>query len=233
MPWSPARKRMTAKPMYFQVMMPSRVQIASSGFGEPVLGEGAEADLVEQAVDGAVGLEHQAPAGADDDLGDDVGHEDEHPDQRLPAHRPVQQQREQERDRALQHQRQHDDDEVVPRASWNVRVLEDRDVVLQADEVGGRAVALPPEEAVVAGHDDREDDEAEEDHEGRADEHGDLEDLPPVAPAATRDRGRRVAGPTQGRGRDSSPARTSSAGARLGAGELVRTFMVREPLSPS
>jgi hypothetical protein len=32
MPWRPARKRMTAKPTYFQVMIPSRVQIASSGF---------------------------------------------------------------------------------------------------------------------------------------------------------------------------------------------------------
>ena len=71
---------MTAKPMYFQVRITMSVQIAMLGVGEPVLGERAEPDLLEQAVERAVGLEHEAPAGADDDLGDHVGHEDEHAD---------------------------------------------------------------------------------------------------------------------------------------------------------
>ncbi len=40
-----------------------------------------QANRRQQAVDGAVRLEHEAPARPDDDLGDHVRDEDEHPNQ--------------------------------------------------------------------------------------------------------------------------------------------------------
>ncbi len=48
MPWRPARKRMTAKPMYFHVMIAIRVQIAMLGSASQSCAGAAEADLLEE-----------------------------------------------------------------------------------------------------------------------------------------------------------------------------------------
>ena len=50
MPCSPARNRMTAKPMYFQVMITISVQIATFGSDSQSCWQRAEADLLEQPV---------------------------------------------------------------------------------------------------------------------------------------------------------------------------------------
>ena len=146
----PARNRITAKPMYFHVMMTISEPDGDLRVGQPVDRPVRQPDLGEQVVDRAVGLEHEAPAGADDDLGDHVGHEDQHPDDRAPAHLLVEQEREQHRGRALEDQGQHHDERRCAGQRLVERgVLQDHQVVLQPDEVGGRAEALPLEEAVV------------------------------------------------------------------------------------
>ena len=63
------------------------------------------------------------------------------------------------------------------------RVGEDDDVVAQPDEVDGRSVALPAEEAVVRRHDDGEDHEGDEDDQGRSDQDRDLEPRAPPGAA--------------------------------------------------
>ncbi len=83
---------------------------------------------------------------------------------------------------------------IVPLWSQGVdegRVLEDRDVVPQSDELRGRTEARPAEEAVVRGHDDREDDEGEEDDKGGSDEDQDLESSAPIRGGAASRRRRR------------------------------------------
>src|SRR5690606_195054 len=76
-------------------------------------------------------------------------------------------------------------------------VLEDGDVVAEADEVGRRSVARPAEEAVVRREGDGQDHERHEDDEGGPGQQGDLEaDAPAVAsrpPPAHRGRRDRVA----------------------------------------
>ena len=81
MPWRPARNRITANPMYFQVRMHhQRPDGDRPGSDSQSVAQRSRARSIQEAVDGAVGLEHQAPADSDDDLGDDVRDEDQHPD---------------------------------------------------------------------------------------------------------------------------------------------------------
>lgn len=134
---------------------------------EPVVREESEAHLLQQVVERTAGLQHQAPSRSHDDLGDHVGDEDEDADQRLTAHPPVEQEGEQDRRRPLEDEREDQDEPVVRERVVEQRILQDREVVLEPDEVGRRAVALPAEEPVVARHQHREDDEGEEDEEGR------------------------------------------------------------------
>src|SRR5919112_1736570 len=166
---------------------------------EPVRLQEAQPQLLQHVVQRAARLQHERPAGADDDLGDDVRHEQQDPDHRLAAHLAVQQEGEQDRHRALDHEGEDHEERVVPQRGAEFRVREDGDVVLQADELRRRPEALPAVEAVVSGHHDREDDERDEDDQRRA---GQDRDLQPGAPVdATR-------APTRGqRDRRTAPAR--------------------------
>ena len=177
----PARKRITAKPMYFQVMMIISDQMAMSGSDSQSTVHSGEPDLDQQVVDRAGGLEHEAPAGADDDLGHDVGHEDQHADDRAAAHLLVEQQRQPDGGRALEDQGRHHDEAVVHQRLVERAVAEDDERSSRSPTNSvGRAEALPLVEAVVRRHQHREDDERDEQQDGGAREDPDLQSLAPV-----------------------------------------------------
>ena len=124
----------------------------------------------------------------------------------------VQQQREGERQRPLDDEGQHDDEAVVLERLLEGGVGEDHLVVIQADPVGGRAVALPAVEAVVGGEHDREDHEPHE-HDDRG--AGQERDFQPQAPSAaalarTRRRGRGVRRVPDSEGRPGWPRPTAA-----------------------
>src|SRR5690606_15695775 len=126
----------------------------------------------------------EAPARPDDDLGEHVGHEDEHADDRPAADLLVQQERERDGSGPLEDQGEHDDVAAVQQRVVERGVPEDRQVVVEPDELGRRPEALPLEEPVVGRHHDGEDDEHQEHDDGRCREHDDLERLAPVGPLA-------------------------------------------------
>jgi hypothetical protein len=92
---------------------------------------------VQRVVDRAVDLEHQAEAGADDDLGDHVGDEDQDTDEPPAANLLVQQQREGERQRPLDDEGQHDDEAVVLERLLEGGVGEDHLVVFRPTQSVG------------------------------------------------------------------------------------------------
>ncbi len=89
-------------------------------------------------------------------LGHDVGREHRHTQERAAAHPTVEQQGYRDADRELDDQRQHRDDHVVQQRGPEDRVAEHQLVVVQAGEIGQRAVAGPVEQPVVRGDADRQ-----------------------------------------------------------------------------
>ena len=210
--------------MYFHVMITISVQMAIDGVGQPVGGECAEAEPLEQPVERAVGLEHEAPADADDDLGDHVGNEDQDADHRLEAHLAVQQQGEAEGDRALHHERHDRDEHVVTECLVERGIGEDDDVVAQPDEVDGGSVARPAEEAVVRRQHDREDHEGDEDDQRGPDEDREFEAGCPPAPGTADRRSRPPAADPTGAASERCPHRRSGVpGASAVVCEVSRT----------
>ena len=65
-------------------------------------------------------------------------------------------------------------------------LLQNGDVVLEADEVGRPPEALPPEEAVIRGHHDRKDHKGEKHEDGRARQQCDFQTLGPTDSAPAR-----------------------------------------------
>jgi len=116
-------------------------------------------------------------------------------------------------ERALDEQRQDEDQEVVADGLLERRVGQRPRVVLEADEALGVGEVVPLErlrqvvEAVDAREHDRQDHEAEEQHEGRPDEQHDLGPL--AARARARSPGLRGGGRARG---NRGPGRLDDAG---------------------
>ncbi len=174
--------------------MPISVHSAMFGLASQSVARKPRPMLCSASLTRAGYLEHQAEAGADDDLGDHVRDEDQDADEGPAADLLVQQQREADRQRPLNDEGQHDDQAVMLERLLEGGVGENDLVVAQSDPVGGRAVALPLVEAVVRGERDREDHEPHE-HDDRG--AGEERDFKPQAHSAaalarTRRRGRGV-----------------------------------------
>ena len=140
------------------------------GVGEPELDETAETNGGQQGVKAAPGLEEQQPDHGGDGFGENVGDEDEEPQEGAAVDAAVEQQRDGEAQRQLDDDRQGGDEEVVEDAAREHRVREDADVVVEADEVVDGCKAVPLEEAVVGGRDQRHEDEQHKQRERGTDE---------------------------------------------------------------
>ena len=141
--------------------------------GQPELAQAAEAQRLDHAVEGAVGLQQQLPGEPGDHLAEHEGHEDQDAEHRPPAHAPVEQQRDADRDRPLDREREADDAEVVPDRGLEDGVGERADVVVESDEPVERAQPVPVEEAVDRGEPDRQQHERHVHEQGRRDERHD------------------------------------------------------------
>src|SRR5690625_2147723 len=114
-------------------------------------------------VDRARGLHHERPAGGHNDFGDHIWHEDQHANQRTSAHAAIEHERNPHRGGSLQNQRHYDDEAVVLQRVLERGVLQNHQVVLQPDEVGGYSISFPFEEPVIGGHHHRENHKSQED----------------------------------------------------------------------
>ena len=113
------------------------VHSAMAGSASQLLLQGSQADGLEHRVHAAVRLEQKLPGEAGDDLGEHVGHEDQQTEDRASAHPAVQQERDGDRHRPLDHERQDEDEEVVPDRALELGGGERADVVVEADEATG------------------------------------------------------------------------------------------------
>ena len=191
------------------------VQSAYSGVPRKPCSGPLEPHGVEHGVDDAVlRLQQLEPHDAGDDLGQHVRHEDDRAQDALPPHLAVEQQRDGQTERELDGDRRHHDDQVVLERAGEDVVVEHAHIVLQADEVDQRAVALPAVGRELDGPDDRHHHEEQEQQEGGCHEEGDLQAL-----AESRSR------PTaSARGRGHRPRRSATGDRGLGedvAGEAV------------
>ena len=168
------------------------------GAGQPEVDQGGQAGRLEQAIHGPAVRQQHRPHHRARGLGQYVRREHGKPQGRLPAHPAVEQQGQPDADRELDDDGQYRDDDVVQQGLVEHGTCHDTLVVLQADEVAQRPVAVPVVQAAPDGEDHRDEHEPDEQDQGRTEQDGQLDPLTPRAALLRRGTGgggRRISGP--------------------------------------
>ena len=169
------------KPKYFHTTTTVIARNANRRIGQDEDRLGSER-AEKRRRDPGVAVEHEAPDEPGGDLGEDIRQEENQAEEGVGRGLLIDEQSQQQRDRHLDEERHRQNDEGVAHGLPEDGVVEDLFEVGQADEVGRRAIAVPLEQTIVAGVDERQrDEQGEKDQRRRQHDEDCAEGVPALA----------------------------------------------------